>query len=298
MSLLQQFQDLLLTGVEFGALNALSVLGLMIALRFGGFPDLTIEGTIPLSAAAAALAVTAGMSPFESLCIAVLVGATAGTLTAILHLFTGMSRLMASILMMTALYAVSLRALKGSNLPLFQYLTWFPNDASWIGRFSWTAIIVIPLFVGVILFLYTEFGLLLRATGENWSLVRKLGKPCWLYLVCTLALSNAFIGLSAGLLTHYNRFADVGFGSGSIVTCLAALLLGEAIVLPTSVERQMLAVAVGSIIYYTAVALALRLGLNPWDLKLASGGFVLLAILLSRTYSAENKGLRIGCDPL
>ena len=145
-------------------------------------------------------------------------GAIAGIATSSLYLVTRMSRLLSSIIIMTALYTVILRSLHGSNLSISEFATWYSGSWSWYISASRSMIIVIPLILLLTAFFHTEFGLLLRASGENWNLIQKLGKPCWLYLIITLAISNCLVGISGSLLTQYNGFADVGFGSGSIIT--------------------------------------------------------------------------------
>ncbi len=298
MTLWQDITAILNSGTEFGLLNALVVIGLALALRFGNFPDLTIEGTVPVAAATSALLTTLGLSPLSSIAIACLIGAAAGLLTSSLHILTGMSRLLAGIIMMTVLYAVSLHIMGGSNLSLSGLSTFYSCAHSWFGRSAASLVLVIPLAILLVIFLHTEFGLLLRATGENQQLVKKLGRPCTLYLLTTLAISNGLVAISGAMIAQSNGFADVGFGAGTIITAFAALLLGEAIVVPTTVGRQITAAVVGSVVYYTIYAFAIRLGLHPWDLKLASGLFVLVASALSRLLAKKGETTRIGCDPL
>ncbi len=286
------------SGVEFGFLNALMVLGLALAFRFGNFPDLTIEGTVTISAATSAVLTAAGVPPLASIAAASVVGILAGMLTSALHILTGISRLLSGIIMMTVLYALSLHIMNGSNCPLFGINTFFSNCDSWTERVGLSAVVVVPLSVALVVFLHTEFGLLLRANGENQQLVKKLGRPCWVYLLVTLSLANCLVSVSGSMVAQSNRFADAGLGAGTIITGLAALLLGEAIIVPVTVGRQVLAAIVGSVIYYTIYAAAIRLGLHPWDLKLASGIIVLAAAALSKFFVKKERTKRIGCDPL
>lgn len=288
----------LASGLEFGLLNALTVLGSAVAFRFAGFPDLTIEGSVLIGAAAAAVAAMAGCSPLVCVAWAAFGGCLAGALTASLVLLTRMSRLLAGILVMTAAYGVCLRLMNGSNLALYQTRTLYAAAGSRPARVAITLGVVVPLAVGLGWFLRTEFGVLLRATGENERLLRRLRRPGGLYLVVSLALANALVAVSGGLVAHYNRVADVGFGAGTIVTALAALLIGEAIVVPSSVPRQILAALVGSIGYYSAYSAALRLGLHPWDLKIASAALLLIVVSATRIWGRKHAERRIGADPL
>jgi putative ABC transport system permease protein len=295
------FRDLFLvisSGVEYGLLNSLLVVGLAIALRFGNFPDLTVEGSLSFGAALCAIGAVNGLPPLVCIMMGAGGGFVAGMLTSTLHLLTRMSRLLASIIVMTALYTVVLRFLHGSNLSIAETITWYSNASGWTLRIFDSLLIVIPAVIILIVFFHTEFGLLLRASGENWNLVQKLGKPCWLYLMVTLAVSNALVGVSGALITQYNGFADIGFGSGIIVTGLASLIIGETILVPTNVGRQFFAAVIGSFIYSILFALALKMGLNPWDFKFASAMFVVIAITISKVATNKEESQRIGCNPL
>lgn len=287
-----------LSGLEFGLLNSLMVIGLAVALRFGNFPDLTVEGALSIGAAVSAIAIASGIPVPICILLGGIVGALAGIVTSSLHLLTRMSRLLAGIIVSTALYAVTLHVLNGSNFPLTGFATWYGDSATWYERVLRSAVVLVPILLLLTTFLRTEYGLLLRASGENWSLVKKLGKPCWLYLLTTLAISNGLVGISGALIANYNGFADVGFGIGTIVTGFASLLIGESILVPTTVGRQLGAAVIGAFVYSTLSAFALRLGLNPQDFKLVSAGFVLAAVVLSKITASEQDNHRIGCDPL
>jgi putative tryptophan/tyrosine transport system permease protein len=298
LSLSSEIVSVLTSGVEFGLLNGLMVVGLGLALRFGNFPDLTLEGVFSFGASVCAISSIRGANPIVAIALAGLLCGVAGVVTATLHLVTKMSRLLAAIIVMTALFGLSLRVLNGSNLSISGYLTFYQGTSDWLGRSITTLSVVLPAVALLIAFLHTEFGVLLRASGENWHLLRKLGKPCWLYLIVTLAVSSTLVGVSGALTAQYNGFADVGFGSGTIVTGLASLLLGEAILTPTSITRQILACLLGSFVYSALFALIFQLGLNPWDFKIASALFVLFSIAVSKISSSKQDDHRIGCNPL
>lgn len=286
------------SGIEFGLLNCLFILGIAFAFRFGNFPDLTVEGSLILGAAVSAISIKNGAPPTISLMIGLLAGMLSGILTVTIHIKTMMSRLLSGIISMTILYALSLRLMQGSNLPLFEHITWFNTNNTWISRIGTISLIVIPIFIILYLFLKTEFGLLLRANAENEELLSKMNRPCVLYLYTSLAISNGLAGLSGALITNYNKFADVGFGQGAIIPGLAALLIGEALIRPKTVLRQVIACLVGAIAYYLVYAIALRIGLHPWDLKLVSALFVIITILISKRVDINRSFIHVGSDPL
>lgn len=289
----------LLSGFEFGLLNALMVVGIAIAFRFANFPDLTLEGTVSISAAVSAAVTVSGFPPIVAVAIGGMLGALAGSITATLRLATQMSKLLAGIVTMTILYALSLRVMGGSNLPMFGSSTLYVAAHDWFHRNALTLMVVVPCLLLVCLFLHTECGILLRACGENEQLVGKLQKRVWFFTIIALAIANAMTGISGALMAQYNQFADVGFSAGALISSLAALLLGEAVVYPTTVFRQILAAVIGSIVYSTIFSFALKLGLHPWDLRLASALFVLAVIVMSKSArTGIQESRRIGSDPL
>ena len=64
------------------------------------------------------------------------------------------------------------------------------------------------------------------------------------------------------------------------LSLISLFIIGETILIPTSVGRQLIAAIIGALVYSTLFAVALKLGLHPWDFKLASAVFILIAIVL------------------
>ena len=83
-----------------------------------------------------------------------------------------------------------------------------------------------------------------------------------------------------GLLTQYQGFADVQMGIGMVVWGLASIIIGEALVGVRDLGFVITGAVMGSILFRLIVALALRGGLNPNDLKLITAAFVFLALVL------------------
>ncbi|MBW1713868.1 MAG: ABC transporter permease, partial [Deltaproteobacteria bacterium] len=128
------------------------------------------------------------------------------------------------------------------------------------------------------LFLHTEYGLALRATGDNEQMIRSLGVNTDTATIFGLGLSNALVALSGALIAQDQGFADVGMGIGMIVAGLASIIIGEALLKPKTVFRLTAAAVLGSIIYRLIIVVGLRLGLAPTDLKMATGLMVVLAL--------------------
>ena len=95
-----------------------------------------------------------------------------------------------------------------------------------------------------------------------------------------LALSNGLVGLAGALFAQYQGFADVQMGIGMMVWGLASVILGEALVGAGHLGLALAGAAMGSVLFRLLVAIALRAGLDPVDLKLITAMFVLAALIL------------------
>ena len=84
----------------------------------------------------------------------------------------------------------------------------------------------------------------------------------------------------------YNGFADVGSGTGVIVSGLASLMLGEFIIRSNKIGLQTLRVLIGSIIYRGLMLLARRYGhyihLTANDLKLITGLLIIICLIIAK----------------
>jgi putative ABC transport system permease protein len=109
-------------------------------------------------------------------------------------------------------------------------------------------------------------------------MIRTLGVNTDSMTILGLGISNALVALSGALVAQDQGFADVGMGIGMIVAGLASIIIGETLIGIKTVERMTLAAVVGSIIYKFIIAVGLRMGLAPTDLKMATGVMVILAL--------------------
>jgi putative ABC transport system permease protein len=279
---------------EQGLSYALVALGIALTFRVLAFPDLTVDGSFPLGAAVAGRLIFAGIDPFLASTAAMLTGFVAGCLTGLLNTRLRINSLLAGILMMTILYSVNLRIMGRANIQLLDKPTVFTFMEAWpLGR-AWPIILfflVVAVGCKIItdLFLHTEYGLALRAVGDNEQMIRSLGVNTDNATVFGLGLSNALVALAGALIAQDQGFSDVGMGIGMIVAGLASIIIGEALIRPRTVFRLTLAAIVGSLVYRLIIVVGLRLGLAPTDLKLATGLMVILALGIPSL-----KGLREG----
>lgn len=277
--------DLLVPTVAQGLLWAVMALGVYVTFRVLDIADLTVEGSFPLGAAAAASLLAAGYGPLAAVAAAAVAGMLAGVITGILHTKMKIPALLAGILTMIALYSVNLRIMGKANLSLLGVDTTFSLVRDMLGLSSAETTFIVGLAATVLigLFLYwffgTEIGAAIRATGFNQQMIHAQGVDTNVTIILGLLLSNALVAVSGALVAQSNGFADVGMGTGTIVIGLASVIIGEVLFGTRSFKNCMISVIMGSIVYRIVIALVLQMGMPPNDLKLFTS--VLVAFALS-----------------
>lgn len=274
--------------LEQGLVYALMVLGVYLTFRVLDFPDLTVDGSLPLGAAVSAILIVKGVDPFVSLLAAMLAGAAAGCVTALLATKLRIMSLLASIITMTALYSINIRIMGRPNLTLLNQPTIFDAFSS-IGlpRYLLTPLIFLVIIfcfkILLDLFLHTQIGMALRATGDNPQMIRSQGINTDMMILLGVSLSNSLVALSGGLVAQSQGFADVGMGIGTIVAGLASVILGESLIGTQTVFRQTLNAICGSLVYRMTIVVALSyqvgfLRLTPSDLNLITAVLVVICL--------------------
>jgi len=284
-----QLLSILSNSVEQASLYAFLALGVLITFRFFRFPDLTAEGSYPLGGAVAATLLVNGINPFASTVAAMLAGAVAGMATALIHTRLRVNNIISGIIVMTALYSVNLTVMGRPNVSLLASRSVFDDFARTVGlaegagaTILLAAVLVVAGSAVLFWFMRTELGLAVRATGENEPMIRSLGVDTAWTKVVGLAISNAAIALSGALVAQDNGFADIGMGIGILVTGAAAVMIGESLFGDGSIVRWIAAVLVGVLVYELLVVVALRVGLDPTDLKLITAALLLATLSLPR----------------
>jgi putative ABC transport system permease protein len=269
--------------LEQGLAYGLVALGIVITFRILSFPDLTVDGSFPLGAAVVARFITEGVSPVYGIFLAIAAGFVAGCCTGVLYTKLKINSLLAGILMMTVLYSFNLRIMGKSNIQLLTVDTFLtPLENLPMNRFipiiAFFFVVSFGVKILTDLFMHTQLGFAMRATGDNEQMIRALGVNTDNTTILGLGISNAFVALSGALVAQDQGFADVGMGIGMIVAGLASIIIGEALMGKHTVQRMTLAALIGSFLYKEIISIGLRLGLAPTDLKLATGIMVILAL--------------------
>ncbi|MGW8193390.1 MAG: ABC transporter permease [Desulforhopalus sp.] len=278
-----------LGAVEQGFVYGIMVIGVYLTFRILDFPDLTVDGSLPLGASISAVAITSGVNPYLSLLFALAGGFMAGMVTAFLNTKFKILHLLASILTMIALYSINIRIMAGPNVALLGVATVLDSVAP-LGVPPHFAGLVIfgsfALFVvlSVIWFLGTELGQAILATGDNPQMIRSLGVNTDTMIILGVGLSNSLVALSGALVAQNQGAADVGMGIGTIVAGLASVIIGETVFGCQTMARAIIAALLGSVVYRLAIALALGLEFgnfrfNPSDLNLITAVLVIVALI-------------------
>jgi putative tryptophan/tyrosine transport system permease protein len=274
--------------IEIGLIFGLVALGVLISFRIINFPDLTVDGSFPLGAAVAATLIVNGADPFVATAVAMVAGGLAGAVTAWLNVHLRIMQLLASILVMIALYSINLRIMGKPNVALINEPTVFTALAiDTVPAFVSQVVIVFVVVVGakLLLDLYfaSETGLAMRATGSNPRMSRAQGISTDRLTLVGLALSNALVALAGALFAQSQGGADISMGVGTIVIGLAAVIIGETLIPARNLVITTLAVIIGAVLYRFFIALALNtefMGLKAQDLNLVTAVLVALALLV------------------
>lgn len=269
---------------------SIAVMGIYISYNILKFADLSADGSFTLGASVSAILITRGMNPYISLICSMLAGFVAGILTGLLNVKLKIQDILSSILVMVGLYSVNLRIMGKANLPLFN------QDSIFKDKNALLVTIIIAAICGLFftLFYKTKLGYLLKGIGDNENMIVSLGINTGNIKIFALALSNGFIALSGGILAQYQGFSDINMGTGTMIMGLASIIIGYNILFSNvRVLNSSLMCIMGTIIYRTSIALSLKVGFNPSDLKLISSVIVIIALTIGNGKQIIKDSLRL-----
>lgn len=281
--------ELWIGALNLGLLYAFMTMGVFITFRIHDFPDITVDGSFTTGAAVTAVLMVAGINPLLALLAAFVLGAFAGSITAVIHTRLKINGLLAGILVMTGLYSINLHIMGRSNIPLLHKTSLFSYLASMnpgLHPEIWNCLALL-LFMALFwlatsLFFKTDLGISMRITGNNATMAAASGINVDGMKVLGVSLANGLVGFSGGLVAQYQGFSDIGMGIGTIVIGLAAVIIGESVLKMRSMFVVVLSVILGSVVFRFMIAIALYVGMNPIDLKLLTAAFVLVTLIVSR----------------
>lgn len=268
--------------IELGLVYSLLAFGTYISFRILNVADLTVDGSFVLGAAVSAVFTFKGM-PITGLILAILVGAIAGIVTALLQTKMGIQPILAGILTMTGLYSINLMVMGGkANIPLlnkesvFTYVEVFVDNRAY--KIAVLLIVVAIIFTLLNIFFKTQLGLSIRATGDNEDMCRASSIDTDFIKVVGFAISNAIVALSGALVTQMQQSADVNMGAGMVVISFASIIIGSVFIRNKNNTLGLFSVIIGSLIYRFIIALILTTNFPPSYLKLISALVVIIAL--------------------
>lgn len=260
---------LFIGSLQLGLIYGFLAIGIYISFRIMNIPDLTAEGSFTFGLVVAAVFADLG-HPILGIVLALAAGALAGMVTGALNVYLRIPAILAGILTMSGLYSVNLLTMDSkANLTLIGVDTIFSLTAPLFGGdldLAKTLVNLVLVALAVFLiytFFKTRIGLSIRATGDNEYMVRASSINIGVTKILALALSNAIIALSGGILAQYQQFADISSGVGMLVVGLASVIIGEAFLGQRGILCGLCAAVLGSIIYRLLIALAYQTNIFP-----------------------------------
>ncbi|HAM77760.1 MAG: ABC transporter permease [Treponema sp.] len=293
------FCSIIIEGLIYGIM----VLGVFMSYRVTNFCDMTVDGAFPMGGCILAACLLLGMNPFLALCLAFLGGVLAGLCTTVIYTKLKIPDLLAGILMMTMLYSVNLRIMKNTaNVSFLKIATpfsritsfcesHFPSLPAEVGVCIFLVVFVLALKWVMDIFYHTDLGLTMGALGANEQMIISQGVNPQVVRGIGVCVGDGLAALSGAFAAMYNGFADVGSGTGVIVSGLASLMLGEFIIRSNKIGMQTLRVLIGSVIYrgimYFGRSYGFVIGLTSNDLKLITGLLIIICLIISKKGSKK-----------
>lgn len=280
--------DMIVSTVTQGLIYALLSYGIYITYKILDFPDLTVDGSFPLGAAVTAVLLIKGFNPYIALLVAMAAGAVAGLVTGLIHVRLKVRDLLAGIITMTALFSINLQ-IGGSNLSIERSIDTIFTAKPTMLLFGSMPLMYRKLIVAFILalifkiildlYLKTKNGMLLRAVGDNSTLVTSLAKDNGRVKILGLVIANALVALSGSVVCQEQRSFSSTMGTGQMVFGLATVIIGTTLFKKVGFVKGTTAVVIGSILYKACIQLAIIAGLPANLLKLITA-VLFLAILV------------------
>jgi len=279
-----------------GLIYSIMALGVFMTFRILDFPDLTVDGSFPLGAAVMATSLVGGLPVWAGILLALLAGAAAGTVTAVIHNELKVPSLLAGILTMTMLYSINIRVLGNkANISLLRQSHMISSLEDMTASFMDSGIAQLVLFGMIVIlaiillnaFFHTDLGLTLGALGGNERMVVAQGSNPKVLKIIGVGVSNSLVALSGAFAAQYQGFADASLGVGMVVSGLAMVMIGEFLIRSSKIHWLLIRVVAGAIVYKAIMFggryYGYRIHLTPNDLKLVTGLLIILSLIITKT---------------
>ena len=283
--------SLLQNVLEEGFIYGIVAMGVYITYKILDFPDLSVDGTFALGCAVTAAMIVGGINPWLACIASFAAGILAGCVTGLLHVKLRVTDLLSGIIVMTGLYSINMQIAGGANLAFFGSSTIFENsltDPLWASPAGDFTIVIISLIAVLAVkflldaYLKTRSGYLLRAAGDNDTLVTSLAKDKGTVKIIGLALANGLVALAGSIYCQKQGFFEISTGTGSMVIGLASVIIGTKLFRRVSFMKTTTAVIIGSILYKACIAAAMAVGIFPTSyMKFLTAALFLIILVFS-----------------
>ncbi|HFZ9599985.1 TPA: ABC transporter permease [Streptococcus agalactiae] len=275
--------DIILSGISQGLLWSIMAIGVFITFRILDIADLSAEGAFPMGAAVCALCIVNDINPIVATIAGMLGGMLAGLVSGFLHTKMKIPALLTGIITLTGLYSINLLVLGRSNVS-FALKNTLVTMVIRLGLNKLSAVLLIGIVcVGLVililyLFLNTQLGLALRATGDNEAMGQANSIKVDRMKMLGYMIGNGLIALSGALLAQNNGYADLNMGVGTIVIGLASIILAEVMIKYLPLGKRLWSIVLGSVLYRMIIVFILTTDIDAQMIKLVSA--ILLALIL------------------
>jgi len=292
--------------ITIAAVFAILGFGVFLSFKILNITDLTVEASFGLGAAITGMICKTGVIninqnilPFLAMICAILGGAFAGVITALLHTKLKINSVLSGILTLTAFYTINLLVIKkdgffNSSIGLSgnKGVTLFTLTGSSEAT-KMIVMVIIAAIVGVLLALFfkTRLGLSIRACGDNEQMTKTQCISTDNMKIIGLALSNALVALAGSLFVMQQASFATSIEKGMMVVGVATIIIGEVVVFRShNLNLMLLGIFIGSIIYRFIYAIALRIDfIDTTYLHLITASLIVLIMLVSRLVSDYKK---------
>ncbi|HGA2339475.1 TPA: ABC transporter permease [Streptococcus agalactiae] len=275
--------DIILSGISQGLLWSIMAIGVFITFRILDIADLSAEGAFPMGAAVCALCIVNDINPIVATIAGMLGGMLAGLVSGFLHTKMKIPALLTGIITLTGLYSINLLVLGRSNVS-FALKNTLVTMVTRLGLNKLSAVLLIGIVcVGLVililyLFLNTQLGLALRATGDNEAMGQANSIKVDRMKMLGYMIGNGLIALSGALLAQNNGYADLNMGVGTIVIGFASIILAEVMIKYLPLGKRLWSIVLGSVLYRMIIVFILTTDIDAQMIKLVSA--ILLALIL------------------
>lgn len=272
--------------------NAMLIFPLALAIYLSyhimKITDLSVEAGFLLGAVVfSKLLVDFQINQYLCLVIALMSGALFGTIVSLISKLTKMDSLIISILVIFMMYSINFQILGKPNLSLLSNSSNLQEFFKIENNKLFIPILIISTFS--ILFLNSKIGLIFKAYGSNQNLLKKLNYSPMLINMLGLAISNCLASFSGIITAINNGYADINMAMGIALVAIGTVSIGRQIAnkFKENSYIEIICCYLGVVVYFLVFNLFLYLNIDPINIKLFVGLF-LLCSLASTSRSKRN----------